>query len=85
MCLQLLMTSYSLGCTFTQIQFIDLVSLPFLLFFTILYFNCDVEEGKLEVQPPPSIDLRGAQPTNSVIILEIGAYRSHNSVVVGYF
>ena len=34
---------------------------------------------------PPSCDLRGAQPPNSVNVLEINVYKNHCSVVKDYF
>ena len=33
----------------------------------------------------PICDLKGVQPPNSAIFLEIGAYKNHYSVAKGYF
>ena len=44
-----------------------------------------VEEGGAGEPEPPSCDLKGAQPPNSAIFLEIRAYKNHYSVVKGYF
>ena len=43
-----------------------------------------VEEGGLGAEPP-SCDLMGAQPPNSVNSLKLRAYMNHYSVIKGYF